>query len=52
MKSFKSFLAFILGFSLSYIPNNYMDRKYEEIALFLVIGIPLINTMWKIIRKN
>ncbi len=52
MKSIKVFIGIILGFSLSYIPNNYMDEKYENYAFFLVIGIIIFGTIWSVVSNN
>ena len=35
-----------MGFALSYIPNNYMSEKYEDIAFFIVVGITVIGAIW------
>jgi uncharacterized membrane protein SirB2 len=52
MKNLKIVLAILLGFSLSYIPNNYMGEKYESIALYIVLGTALIGIVWSLISKN
>jgi membrane protein DedA with SNARE-associated domain len=46
MKSIKFFIAIFFGFALSYVPNNYMDEKYQNIVFYLVIGITLIGVIW------
>ena len=47
----KKYLPIILGgaigFGLSYIPNNYMSKKYENIAFFIVVGIVIILAVRK-----
>jgi formate hydrogenlyase subunit 3/multisubunit Na+/H+ antiporter MnhD subunit len=52
MKSIKVFIAMLMGFSLSYIPNNYMDEKYENIAFYLVITITIIGVIWSLISND
>ena len=46
MKSLKIVLALLIGFALSYIPNNYMSEKYENIAFFIVVVIVIIGALW------
>ena len=45
-------LGIIIGFALSYIPNNYMSEKYENIAFFIVVGIVLILLVKSLIPKK
>ena len=45
-------LGIIIGFALSYIPNNYMSEKYENIAFFIVVGIVLILLVKSSIPKK
>ncbi|MFD1096100.1 hypothetical protein [Salegentibacter chungangensis] len=45
-------LSIIIGFALSYIPNNYMSEKYENIAFFIVVGIVLILVVKSLIPKK
>ena len=45
-KSIFIILGVIMGFALSYIPNNYMSEKYEDIAFFIVVGIAVIGAIW------
>ena len=52
MKSIKIFIGILIGFALSYIPNNYMDEKYENYAFYLVIGIIIIGTIWSVTKSN
>lgn len=52
MRSILISIGILLGFALSYIPNNYMDEKYEDIAFYLVLGIMIIGILWSIISKN
>ncbi len=52
MKSIKIFIGIILGFALSYIPNNYMEDKYEDFAFYVVIGIIIIVTIWSVISNQ
>jgi membrane protein DedA with SNARE-associated domain len=51
MKSIKVFIAIFFGFALSYVPNNYMDEKYQNIAFYLVIGITIIGVIWSAISN-
>ena len=52
MKSIKIVVAVLLGFSLSYVPNNYMSEKYENIALYIVIGLAIIGIVWSLVPKD
>ncbi|KRG29446.1 hypothetical protein [Salegentibacter mishustinae] len=45
-KSIFIILGVIIGFALSYIPNNYMSEKYEDNAFFIVVGIAVIAALW------
>ncbi|WP_405199120.1 hypothetical protein [Christiangramia sp. LLG6405-1] len=45
-------LGIIIGFALSYIPNNYMSEKYENIAFFIVVGIVLIFVVKSLTPKK
>lgn len=52
MISKRIFIAILIGFALSYIPNNYMDEKYENIAFYFVIGLTIIGVLWSFISKD
>lgn len=45
-------IAILAGFSLSYIPNNYMSEQYENIAFYFVIGIAILGIAWSLIPKG
>lgn len=45
-KSIPIILGIFIGFALSYIPNNYMSKKYEDIAFYIVVGIAVIAAIW------
>ena len=49
MKTFKTAVAILIGFALSYIPNNYMSEKYENFAFYIVIGLAVFAVFWSII---
>ena len=51
-KSLWTILAIVIGAALSYIPNNYMSKKYEYIAFFIVVGIAIIAALWSYILKK
>lgn len=52
MKSISIYIGILLGFALSYIPNNYMDEIYQDIALYLVLGIIVTGVLWRVISNN
>lgn len=52
MKSISIFIGILLGFALSYIPNNYMDEIYQDIAFYLVLGIIITGVVWRVISNN
>jgi len=45
-KSLPIILGVVIGFGFSYIPNNFMSKKYENIAFFIVVGIVIIGALW------
>ncbi|MFT2009857.1 hypothetical protein ACMA1I_14350 [Pontibacter sp. 13R65] len=51
MKSIRIIIALIGGFALSYVPNNFMDEKYEDIAFFFIVGLVVIAALWIVISK-
>ena len=52
MKSIKPYLAILVGFALSYIPNNYMSEKYENIAFYIMVAIVIIGIVWSVFQKK
>lgn len=52
MKSISIYIGILLGFALSYIPNNYMDEKHQDIAFYLVLGIIITGVLWRVISNN
>ncbi len=52
MKFLKVIIPVLIGFSLSYIPNNYMDEKYENIAFFIVVGLVVFAILRSVIMKS
>lgn len=52
VKNLKIVVAVLIGFSLSYIPNNYMSEGYEKIAFYIVIALAIIYFLWNVIIKN
>ncbi len=52
MKKVWMFIGILLGFALSYIPNNYMDEKYEDFAFYLVIVLTINGIIWGINSNN
>jgi hypothetical protein len=48
MKSLKTIGAMLVGFLLSFIPNNFMNERYENLAFYIVLGLSLFF----IIKEN
>lgn len=48
MKSLKTIGAMLVGFLLSFIPNNFMNEIYENLAFYIVLGLSLFF----IIKEN
>ena len=46
------FTGILLGFALSYIPNNYMDEKYEDMAFYFVIVLTINGIIWGINSRD
>lgn len=44
-KSILIILGIFIGFVLSYIPINYMSKRYEDIAFYIVVGIAVITAI-------
>jgi membrane protein DedA with SNARE-associated domain len=52
MNSVKIIIAALIGFALSYVPNNYMSEKYENIAFLIVVIAAVIGILWSVFSKK
>ena len=52
MKSIKIIIAALIGFALFYVPNNYLNEKYENFAFVIVVVAAVIGILWSIISNK